>query len=114
MTPDQRQQRVEDACADLLRTRTPITFDAIAAHTGLGRATLYRNPELRAVIEDHRSRGRGATPLPDSSPRSPTSEPPWTNSPSKSAATRRNSAASAANTAPADHATRNRNLNTMD
>jgi hypothetical protein len=34
----------------------PITFTAVAARTGLGRTTLYRNPALRAVIEDHRHR----------------------------------------------------------
>ena len=63
MTPDDRQQRVEDACADLLRHHAPITFDAVADRTGLGRATLYRNPELRAVIEEHRDRGRDASTL---------------------------------------------------
>ena len=63
MTPDPRVRQVEDACADLLRSNTPITFDAVAAHTGLGRATLYRNTELRAVIEDHRTRGREANTL---------------------------------------------------
>ena len=63
MTSDDRQKRVEDACADILRHNAPITFDAVADHTGLGRATLYRNPELRAVIEEHRDRGREATTL---------------------------------------------------
>jgi uncharacterized protein DUF6262 len=63
MTPEQRQQRVEDACNDLLRTRTPITFEAVATRAGLGRATLYRNPELRAIVEDHRTRGREASTM---------------------------------------------------
>ena len=63
MTSDDRQQRVEDACADLLRHHAPVTFDAVAHHTGLGRATLYRHPELRAVVEEHRDRGHEATTL---------------------------------------------------
>jgi AcrR family transcriptional regulator len=58
MTTDHRHQRVEDACAALLADRHRVTFDAVAAHTGIGRATLYRHPDLRAVIEDHRSCGR--------------------------------------------------------
>jgi AcrR family transcriptional regulator len=59
----ERRQRVEDACAELLLARQPVTFDAVAARTGLGRATLYRNPDLRAVIEEHRTRGREAHTL---------------------------------------------------
>jgi hypothetical protein len=31
-------------------------FTTIAARTGLGRTTLYRDPTLRAVIEEHRHR----------------------------------------------------------
>jgi len=59
----QRRQRVEDACAELLLAGQPVTFGAVAARTGLGRATLYRNPDLRAVIEEHRTRGREAHTL---------------------------------------------------
>ena len=60
MSTHDRRQRVEDACADLLLAGQPVTFDDVAARTGLGRATLYRNPDLRAVIEEHRTRGREA------------------------------------------------------
>jgi AcrR family transcriptional regulator len=56
----QRRQRVEDACAELILAGQPVTFDDVAARTGLGRATLYRNPDLRAVVEEHRRRGREA------------------------------------------------------
>jgi AcrR family transcriptional regulator len=59
----ERRQRVEDACTELLLAGQPVTFDAVAARTGLGRATLYRNPDLRAVIEEHRTRGREAHTL---------------------------------------------------
>jgi hypothetical protein len=65
MTPDQRRQRVEDVCAELLAQGLPITFDEVAARTGLGRATLYRNPMLRATVEEHRTRGREAQTFTD-------------------------------------------------
>jgi hypothetical protein len=48
--------RVERACTELHHHGQPITFTAVAARTGLGRTTLYRNPTLRAVIEEHRHR----------------------------------------------------------
>jgi len=47
---------VEAACAELATTGQPITFTAIADHTGISRTTLYRNPDLHAVIEEHRRR----------------------------------------------------------
>jgi len=59
MTAD-RRQHVEDACAAIILDGLPVTFDEVAARTGLGRATLYRNPDLRAVVEEHRARGREA------------------------------------------------------
>ena len=65
MTLDQRRQRVEDVCAELLAQGMPITFDDVAASTGLGRATLYRNPVLRATVEEHRRRGREASTFTD-------------------------------------------------
>jgi hypothetical protein len=46
---------VETACTELADHAAAITFTAIAEHTGISRTTLYRNPQLRAVIEDHRS-----------------------------------------------------------
>jgi hypothetical protein len=33
-----------------------VTFTAVAAHTGLGRTTLYRDPMIRATIEENRHR----------------------------------------------------------
>jgi hypothetical protein len=45
---------VELACAELAAEGQPVTFTAVAARTGLGRTTLYRNPTLRALIEEHR------------------------------------------------------------
>jgi hypothetical protein len=63
MTPEQRRQYVEDACAALILAGQPVTFDTIAAGTELGRATLYRNRELRAIIEEHRAHSREAHTL---------------------------------------------------
>lgn len=60
---DEPTVRVEHACQHLLTTGAAITFDAVAAHTGIGRATLYRRPELRAIIDEHRRHGRDALTL---------------------------------------------------
>lgn len=56
MTSSSTLNQVERACAGLHHDGQPVTFIAVAARTGLGRTTLYRNPALRAVIEDHRHR----------------------------------------------------------
>jgi hypothetical protein len=55
--------RAEQACAELIASGQPVTFTAVAARAGIGRATLYRNPALRAVIDDHRRRSAGANTL---------------------------------------------------
>ena len=60
---DEPAVRVERTCRALLTTGDAITFDAVAAHTGIGRATLYRRPELRAIVEEHRRHGRDALTL---------------------------------------------------
>jgi len=63
MTPQQRRQHVEDACAAIILAGQIVTFDDVAARTGLGRATLYRNTDLRRIIEEHRARGKEAHTL---------------------------------------------------
>jgi len=45
---------VETVCRELAATGEPITFTVIAERTQISRTTLYRNPQLRAVIEEHR------------------------------------------------------------
>lgn len=47
---------IEQICQQLASTGHPITFPAVAAAADLSRTTLYRNPELRSVIEEHRHR----------------------------------------------------------
>jgi AcrR family transcriptional regulator len=64
MTPaQQRRHLVEQACAELVLAGQSVTFNDVAARAGLGRATLYRNADLRAIIEEHRSRSREAHTL---------------------------------------------------
>ena len=53
---DNRRRRVEDTCAELILTGQPATFDVVAGRAKLGRATLYRNSELRALVDEHRGR----------------------------------------------------------
>jgi hypothetical protein len=49
MSPD-HLNRAEQACAELAASGQPITFTAVAARTGIGRASLYRNTALAADI----------------------------------------------------------------
>lgn len=56
MTSASTLNRVERACAQLHHDGKPVTFTAVAAATGLGRTTLYRDPAIRAVVEEHRHR----------------------------------------------------------
>jgi predicted DNA-binding transcriptional regulator YafY len=43
--------RAEQACAQLAGSGQPVSFAAVAARTGTSRATLYRDPALRALVE---------------------------------------------------------------
>lgn len=54
MTDTNTLNRVERACTQLHHQGHTVTFTAIATITGLGRSTLYRDPTIRAVIEQHR------------------------------------------------------------
>jgi Family of unknown function (DUF6262) len=48
--------RIEKACAELVRDAEPVTFTNVAARAGVSRTTLYRDDNLRAVVEEHRHR----------------------------------------------------------
>ncbi len=61
--PTDEVSAVEQACIALAAAAEPITFPAVAKRAGIGRATLYRRPELRAVVEEHRTRAREAYTL---------------------------------------------------
>lgn len=54
MTSANTLNRVERACAQLRHDGQHVTFTAVAAATGIGRTSLYRDPALRAVIDQHR------------------------------------------------------------
>ncbi|MQA75220.1 MAG: hypothetical protein GEU88_12890 [Solirubrobacterales bacterium] len=47
-------QAVRTACTELLRAGERVTFPKIAARTGISRATLYRQRQLRELIDQHR------------------------------------------------------------
>ena len=55
--------RVEGACAELAAAGLPVTFREVAGRAQVSRTTLYRRPDLRAVVEEHRARGQDATTL---------------------------------------------------
>ena len=57
------QARVEAACAELAAAGQPVTFAEVATRARISRTTLYRRADLRAVVEEHRARGRDATTL---------------------------------------------------
>jgi Family of unknown function (DUF6262) len=59
----QRIRQVEQACAELAARAEPVTFTSISQRTRIPRVTLYRNPALRAVIDEHRARATQATTL---------------------------------------------------
>jgi hypothetical protein len=48
--------RVERVCAELATSGQPITFTAVAEHAQISRATLYRDHQLRAIVDEHRTR----------------------------------------------------------
>jgi Family of unknown function (DUF6262) len=55
--------RVETACAELAAAGQPVTFNQVAVLAGVSRTTLYRRADLRALVDEHRARGRDATTL---------------------------------------------------
>jgi len=63
MTSPDIVTRTEQACAQLTQDAQPITFTAVAARATIGRATLYRNPALRAIVDEHRHRAAEANTL---------------------------------------------------
>ena len=55
MTTPSRHQQVEQALTDLHHAGGRVSITAVATHTGIARATLYRHPELIALINEHRA-----------------------------------------------------------
>src|SRR6266516_1403246 len=63
MSSPSHLNRAELACTELAASGQPVTFTAVAARAGIGRAALYRDPALRAVIDDHRRNAASAHTL---------------------------------------------------
>jgi len=55
--------RIEAACTELAAAGQPVTFREVAARARIGRTTLYRRADLRAVVEEHQIRGQDASTL---------------------------------------------------
>lgn len=55
--------RVERICAELTTSGEPITFTAVATQAQISRATLYRDQQLRATVDEHRTRQTDARTL---------------------------------------------------
>jgi hypothetical protein len=55
VTAGELPARVETALAHLVAADRPITFTAVAEEAGVARATLYRNPALRALVDEYRA-----------------------------------------------------------
>jgi hypothetical protein len=53
---DTPTDRIRSACEQLLAAGRDVTFTAVATHSGISRATCYRDRHLRAIIDTYRSR----------------------------------------------------------
>lgn len=58
-----RIRAVEQACAELAAGGEAVTFVTVATRSGVPRVTLYRNPALRTIVEEHRARAHDAATL---------------------------------------------------
>jgi hypothetical protein len=55
--------RAERACSELAQDGHPVTFTAVADLAQISRAALYRDPALRALVDEHRRRSAEANTL---------------------------------------------------
>ena len=56
-------KRLESACTQLVEGGDAVTFVSVSTRSRIAKATLYRRPELRAIVEDHRRGDREAHSL---------------------------------------------------
>jgi hypothetical protein len=56
VTSPETLSRVERACAELVRDAEPATFTNVAERAQISRTTLYRDENLRVLVEEHRQR----------------------------------------------------------
>ena len=52
--PARQLKAVRTACAELVRAGERVTFPKVSERTGISRATLYRQRQLRELIDQHR------------------------------------------------------------
>jgi len=55
MTAPETLAKIEQTCADLFQAGEPVTFTTVASAAGISRTTLYRDPTLRMMVEEHRT-----------------------------------------------------------
>ena len=55
MTAPETLARIEQTCADLFQAGEAVTFTTVASAAGISRTTLYRDPTLRIMVEEHRT-----------------------------------------------------------
>lgn len=58
-----RLAQVEQALAEINNNGAAVTFTAVASLTGISRTTLYRDPEIVALVSEHRARAGEARTL---------------------------------------------------
>ncbi len=63
MTSPDTITRAERACSQLAEHGHPVTFTAVAALARISRTSLYRDPALRALVEEHRHHAAEANTL---------------------------------------------------
>ena len=63
MTSPATITRAEQACGQLAEGGHPVTFTAVAALAQISRTSLYRDPALRALVDEHRRHAAEANTL---------------------------------------------------
>ena len=63
MPADDDVVAVERTCTAFAAAGRRVTFNAVAAQTVISRTTLNRRADLRALVDEHRAKGRNATTL---------------------------------------------------
>ena len=63
MSRPEATAQVEQACTQIIDEGATLTFAEVSSRAGISKATLYRRPELRSIVEEHRARSRDAYTL---------------------------------------------------
>lgn len=60
MTSPETISKIEAACQELIDDGKTVTFVEVVRRTGVTRNSLYRNKELRAIVEEYRHLSRNS------------------------------------------------------